>query len=682
MMERYELSLARIREIKNEELLTGVYLDYFKTVAEFIDFAVENIYEKPAVALEEKVTLNKRLYEEVLAENYENSFLNPEYAALQLGDGYGQLLSFMYFQIRGIIPFLFELKSDERRLTDIVILFELFLEVYSAFVCEAQEEGVPSKETLQQILYYFISDYAEVTVRERVQETVDASLKFAENIIMKADLSDISYLYDFGEYITDNEIKTAQHLQAMSEEEIQAMADTYTEGYRIGFVMTGKDLSKKSTVNIRYILGFERIVRAAIKNFEKMGLSCIIYRSGTHLLSGSATSRVGYYGAIANRQYDYDHREDLSLFWDKALKDRRIEILKSSYEEFKALANGHAGPAVMETFGENPFSPQNKSETPRYDEKQQRLVVEYMSKAGEIVNEYIKGEERSFTIIAYPIPEIGPDYDEIFDETVKLNTLDYKTYQNIQQHIIDVLDTGVKAFVKGHNGNETDLTVALRALENPEKETQFENCVADVNIPVGEVFTSPVLEGTNGLLHVKNVYLNGLRFDNLKLTFKDGFITEYSCSNFASEEENKKYIRDNVLFNHDTLPMGEFAIGTNTTAYVMAKRFDIFDRLPILIAEKTGPHFAVGDTCYSHAEEVKVYNPDGKEIISRENSCSLKRHSNPEQAYFNCHTDVTISYEELQEIGIVSKAGVKAYIIKDGRFAADGTQALNEPFEA
>lgn len=41
--------------------------------------------------------------------------------------------------------------------------------------------------------------------------------------------------------------------------------------------------------------------------------------------------------------------------------------------------------------------------------------------------------------------------------------------------------------------------------------------------------------------------------------------------------------------------------------------------MPILIAEKMGPHFAVGDTCYSHAEDVKVYNPDGKEIVAREN---------------------------------------------------------------
>ncbi len=46
--------------------------------------------------------------------------------------------------------------------------------------------------------------------------------------------------------------------------------------------------------------------------------------------------------------------------------------------------------------------------------------------------------------------------------------------------------------------------------------------------------------------------------------------------------------------NHETLPMGEFAIGTNTTAYRMARDFDIADKLPILIAEKTGASLCSG----------------------------------------------------------------------------------------
>ena len=104
------------------------------------------------------------------------------------------------------------------------------------------------------------------------------------------------------------------------------------------------------------------------------------------------------------------------------------------------------------------------------------------------------------------------------------------------------------------------------------------------------------------MLHVSRVYLEGLQFRDLKLTFKEGRITDYTCGSFESEEENRKYIYDNVLKNHDTLPLGEFAIGTNTTAYVAARKYGIEDKMPILIAEKTGPHFAVGDTCSPWSE--------------------------------------------------------------------------------
>ena len=149
--------------------------------------------------------------------------------------------------------------------------------------------------------------------------------------------------------------------------------------------------------------------------------------------------------------------------------------------------------------------------------------------------------------------------------------------------------------------------------------------MADVNIPVGEVFTSPVLKGTTGKLFVSQVYLNELKYLNLEIDFEDGVIRDYTCTNFEKEEECRKYIKENVLMNHETLPMGEFAIGTNTTAYRMARDFDIADKLPILIAEKTGPHFAVGDTCYSHEEDMVTYNPDGKQIVARENDFSKLR---------------------------------------------------------
>ena len=259
--------------------------------------------------------------------------------------------------------------------------------------------------------------------------------------------------------------------------------------------------------------------------------------------------------------------------------------------------------------------------------------------------------------------------------------MDAALYERVQQTMIDALDEGEYVRVIGKGENQTDICVQLYPLKDKEKETIFENCVADVNIPVGEVFTSPVLEGTDGTLHVSKVYLNGLLYKDLKLTFTKGMITEYTCGNFDTVEENKKYIYDNILHSHESLPLGEFAIGTNTTAYVAAKKYGIEEKMPILIAEKTGPHFAVGDTCYSWSEDIRVYNPNGKEIVAKDNAVSILRRENVQKAYFQCHTDITIPYEELEEISVVTKTGKTIILLKDGRFVLKGTEILNEPFD-
>ena len=399
-----------------------------------------------------------------------------------------------------------------------------------------------------------------------------------------------------------------------------------------------------------------------------MGLKPVIYKGG-------------YESTKINKQYWFDHKFDDALFFDKGYVQRKLEVATTAFENRKKTAALMAGPAVIEVFGENPFEPENKKEALQLNKEQQKLKVEYAREYTQIVQKYIKGDERSFTIIAFPLPEIGMDYEELFEETVKINCLDQDKYRKVQQSIIDALDKADFVRVEGKGSNKTYITVNMHELKNPEKETNFENCLADVNIPLGEVFTSPKLTGTNGVLHVSQVYLNELKYNDLEITFENGCIKDYTCNNFDTEEENKKYIKENVMFNHDTLPIGEFAIGTNTTAYVMANKYDIVYKLPILVVEKMGPHFAVGDTCYSWEEDVKTFNPDGKEIVAKENEISALRNEDLSKAYFSCHTDITIPYDELGEITAVTKNGEEIVIIKDGRFVLPGTELLNEAFD-
>ena len=672
--ERYDLALDRIREIPDESICGEQVQAYFHKTAEFILFMdrVREIVESGRLrrmTLEELQELNSRLYEDILPERYGKSYGNPDYAVNCLGESMGKMLSFLYAELRGMIPAAFE-----QNRFDMVIRAELYLEVYQALACKAEEE------TIRQILYWYVSDYYEPEFMERTAGLLCPGRDFARRIVMESDLADLRYLYYYGEYVTDNELRTAKHLNEMPEEKIRLLADTYTEGYRIGFEVGNKDISIKKTVNVRYGLGFERMIRQAVRNFDRIGLETTIYRAGTNIFQGRSVNKNGFFGANPNKQFDYDHKEDQALVLDRLLAERKLECMKNTYEQYREEAAVFGGPAVLEIFGEKPFGPQTKKTACRLSPKQQKLSVEYASKAGMLQNEYIPGEERSFTIIAFPVPEIGEQYEQIFDDIVRINTLDYRKYRDIQQCMIDVLDQGLTVRVKGTGANRTDMTVRLHELEDPAKETNFENCVADVNIPVGEVFTSPLLTGTDGILHVSRVFLNELEYKDLWLEFKDGMVSDYGCANFETEEENRKYIKDNVLFHHDTLPLGEFAIGTNTTAYVAARKYSIEDKMPILIAEKTGPHFAVGDTCYSHAENVRVYNPDGKEIVAKDNEVSVLRDTDVSKAYFQCHTDITIPYDELGELSVVTRAGGRIPIILNGQFVLPGCEELNRAF--
>ena len=674
---RYELAIERIENIKGENTVSEKYRDYFRTLADFallVDKLKEKIEngEYYKFSIEELECWNTHLYDDVLGEHYKTSYTNPAFATEKFGIEYGRLLSFLYTELRGVIPYAFEKKTEY-----LDILFELFIEVYNQF----EEENEPEYEHVRQTIYWYASDYCDVFLADRIKEQIDPDDNFAADLIMNSDFNDVRYLYYYGEYVSENEKRTAMHLNELPLETIQKMADVYTEGYRIGFVNTGKNLSKKATVNIRYMLGFERVIRIAIENFRKMGLKPTIYRAGVSALTKRQHLKIGYYGGIANKQYEYDHKDDQALILDRQFMERKLEVMRTTYEQYKDLARRHAGPACMETFGEEPFTPVSKSEAVKLNDKQKEISLEYDSKSSQIVNSYIPGDERSFTIVAYPVPEIGDQYEEIFDEIIKINTLDAKVYEKVQQTIIDALDQGTSVHILGNNGNHTDLRVQLYKLKDPKKETIFENCVADVNIPVGEVFTSPVLEGTNGVLHVSQVYLNELLYKDLEVTFSNGMVADYSCKNFEHELENKEYFLDNVLYRHPTLPLGEFAIGTNTTAYVAAKKYNIADKMPILIAEKMGPHFAVGDTCYSWAEDIKVYNPNGKEIVARDNSVSIQRKEDVSAAYFHCHTDITIPYEELKSITVECADGKEIEIIRDGIFVLPGTEILNEPLK-
>ena len=127
-------------------------------------------------------------------------------------------------------------------------------------------------------------------------------------------------------------------------------------------------------------------------------------------MNRTASRTNGYFGFSPNRQYEYDHRYDNALYMDKAFKERKLSVLRVAYEEYKALAAVYGGPAVLETFGEEGFQPENKKEAFTLSEKQEKLVHAYANESMQILDGYIPGDETSFTIISFPIP---PDWRSV-----------------------------------------------------------------------------------------------------------------------------------------------------------------------------------------------------------------------------------------------------------------------------
>ena len=389
--ERYALSCGRVREIAAMQDVALDYKDFFKKTAEFILLVADACDNRAKrTSLEELRAENKALYADIIGSNYEVSYANPTFACEKFGLDMGRLLSFLYTEMRAMIPCAFE-KDYE----GMVIRMELFVEIYNAFaylesetelLTLPEETAVPSVDDIRDTMYWFVSDYSEAAYRDKVRCLVDTDCDFLIRIVMDSDLDDLTYLYRYGEYVSPEIEKMALYLNALPQERIQLMADTYTEGYRMGFVKAHVDLSTKETVDIRYMLGFERVVRAAIQNFERLGLNPTISRGRYNIFNKSKMGRNGCVGADANKQFLYDHKDDNALFMDKKLMNRNLEVLRFACEQEKEKAAVYAGPAVIEVFGETPFAPVAKSEACKLNPEQQKMSAELQGASQDILS--------------------------------------------------------------------------------------------------------------------------------------------------------------------------------------------------------------------------------------------------------------------------------------------------------
>lgn len=663
----YQKNKTKLHEILTEihhhraEYLTDSHRLYMSRLGEFLillcDIEQRNDHFWLHTTESDLREENARLYEDIDPEMYGESYANPSYSVSVFGDEKGILFSFFAYQIRNCIEFAFK-----HQIYKLNLYIQLFCDIW-----EIVKNSSDCEELLKRTL---IRNKRLKSLNDHISETrmqFDPSFSYHVDFLKNNDLTDTRFLFRYGVHIGDIELKTAQLLATYPEQKIDDLAEYTINAFRYGFKHHGRTLEPGSTIRITYWVGQERVVKALTKILEKQGFKPHVF----HVRSSSF-----------NPQYDYDHKDDQSLYLDRKYTDQQMLYIEQAYDECREIIGKNSGVIAInpDKFGENNISPVLKTECLHFSESQHVLLQEMMNKRASLRMKYIDQNKLSSTCIAFPSPTIGPQFEEIFSAIWDVNMIDSEYYEKIQQKMIDVMDKGKYITLKGRNGNKTDLTIMLQELEEPQKQSNFLNGVADVNIPAGELFTTPQLRGTQGLLHLHEFFVNGLQFKDLLLTFTDGYISDYACRNFQTMEKNKRYIENNLLSPHKTLPMGEFAIGTNTSAYVVAKKYDIAHKLSILISEKMAPHIAIGDTCFAMQESMNVVNRlDKKIMVAVDNEKSACRKDNFNEAYTFRHIDIVIPYDQIASITVHNNNGFHVDIINNGRFVLPGTEELNQP---
>ena len=605
---------------------------------------------------------NTALYSELLPGNYDKSFANPDYCAKLFGAAAGPALAGIYYEFRTLIKSAYLHRTEK-----ISEYFEALVKLYD-YLKNIKSGSAAKSEAIAEIDRSLIVNNIDDKKAADLDERFSPDFNFYKDIINSADKEDLRYLFRYGCYIGYNEIKTADFINKLDESEILRLAKHINGAFIEGFTTENKARGARNCVKIVCGAGYERVVKSMMNEFGRIGFETII---------------GGMVSTNPNRQADYDHRYDDKPFLSEEYHKKIIDSYEKAFDKLSGIINRYCGHIRIGRFGELPFSPGESAFGRTLDKNEEKLYNKLVHDTSAQFSARVPDKNTSFSLISFPTPEIGHNFEEIFMEILRINTLDTNKYILMQQKIIDAIDGADHIHVKGAAGNKTDIKVKLHKLSDPARETNFYNCGADVNIPAGEVFTTPMLKGTNGVLHVASTYLDGFNYKELVIEFKDGLVANYSCKNFKNAAENKKYIEQNLFSLKKNLPMGEFAIGTNTIAYAAAKKFDILEKLPILITEKMGPHFAIGDSCYLYVEDIPIYNQiNKKEITARDNERTILRKTDLEKAYTNVHVDITLPYEAIGFIAAVAKGGRKSVeIIENGRFALKGCEAINAPLD-
>ena len=164
----------------------------------------------------------------------------------------------------------------------------------------------------------------------------------------------------------------------------------------------------------------------------------------------------------------------------------------------------------------------------------------------------IRVPHTKWVVLRYPSPsmaQLAKESTEAFEDFYfDVCNLDYSKMSVAMDSLVKLMDNTDKVRIVGPN--DTDITFSIKGIPSIK-------CDGQLNIPDGEVYSAPVKDSVNGIIHYNtpSTY-NGFSFTDVRLEFKDGKIIN------ATSNDNA---RINKIFETDegAKYVGEFAIGVH-----------------------------------------------------------------------------------------------------------------------
>lgn len=203
-----------------------------------------------------------------------------------------------------------------------------------------------------------------------------------------------------------------------------------------------------------------------------------------------------------------------------------------------------------------------ETNTKRLSNVPPRLLKQYIASQRELVDIQTKRllKPGGLAIIPYPTEalaqEAGMSLFEYQDFVAKACFLDKKDPAKEWRELSKMQENAVKRLNKAQNmrfvGEDTDLSLSVKG-------RTWLNCDGHVNMPDGEIFTSPIEDSAEGQIRFTYPGIEmGREVEDIKLTFKNGEVVK------AEAEKGEEFLKEIVQTDSGARRIGEIAIGTNT----------------------------------------------------------------------------------------------------------------------